>query len=147
MSALNYSEEHTMFRETFRKFVAREITPFVPQWEEERAVPREIWKKMGAQGFLCPWLPERYGGLGLGFEYSVIINEELIRGDAFGVADGTNLTVMQLLLATDSLTDMPDSEEGFAHIYDTDGNGLIDAEEADLRAQANLIYTSINEGG
>ena len=70
---------------TFRKFVAREITPHTEQWELERTVPREIWHKLGEQGFLCPWLPEAYGGLGLGFEYSVIINQELIRGDAFGV--------------------------------------------------------------
>jgi acyl-CoA dehydrogenase len=80
-----YSEEHEIFRESFRKFVAKEITPHVPQWEQDRAVPRELWLKMGREGFLCPWLPEEYGGLGLGFEYSVIINEELIRGDAFGV--------------------------------------------------------------
>jgi hypothetical protein len=80
-----YREEHQIFRDSFRKFVAKEITPFVPQWEEARAVPREIWLKMGEQGFLCPWLPEIYGGLGLGFEYSVIINEELTRGDGFGV--------------------------------------------------------------
>ncbi|HKI49006.1 MAG TPA: acyl-CoA dehydrogenase family protein, partial [Desulfobacteria bacterium] len=80
-----YSEEHDIFRDTFRKFVAKEVTPFVPQWEEDRAVPRELWKKMGEYGFLCPWLPEKYGGLELGFEYSVIINEELIRGDGFGV--------------------------------------------------------------
>ena len=80
-----YTEEHQIFRDSFRKFVAKEITPFVPQWEEARAVPREIWLKMGEQGFLCPWLPETYGGLDLGFEYSVIINEELIRGDGFGV--------------------------------------------------------------
>jgi acyl-CoA dehydrogenase len=40
---------------------------------------------MGNQGFLCPWLPEKYGGIDAGFEYSVIINEELIRGDGFGV--------------------------------------------------------------
>ena len=54
-------------------------------WEEKGAVPRELWLEMGRQGFLCPWIPEEYGGLGLGFEYSVIINEELIRGDGFGV--------------------------------------------------------------
>jgi acyl-CoA dehydrogenase len=78
------TEEHRIFRETFRRFVEQEITPNVPKWEEERAVPRELWYKMGEHGFLCPWLPEEYGGLGLGFEYSVIINEELIRGDAFG---------------------------------------------------------------
>jgi acyl-CoA dehydrogenase len=78
------TEEHRIFRETFRRFVEQEITPNVPKWEEERAVPRELWHKMGEHGFLCPWLPEEYGGLGVGFEYSVIINEELIRGDAFG---------------------------------------------------------------
>ena len=80
-----YTQEHQIFRDTFKKFVAREITPNVPQWEADRAVPRSLWSKMGEQGFLCPWLPEAYGGLGLGFEYSVIINEELIRGDGFGV--------------------------------------------------------------
>ncbi len=80
-----YTEEHQLFRDTFRKFVAKEVTPYVPKWEEERAVPRDLWLKMGEYGFLCPWLPEKYGGLDLGFEYSVIINEELIRGDGFGV--------------------------------------------------------------
>ncbi len=83
MQILN--SEHEIFRDTFKKFVAKEVTPFVPQWEEERAVPRDLWLKMGQYGFLCPWLPENYGGLGLGFEYSLIINEELIRGDGFGV--------------------------------------------------------------
>jgi acyl-CoA dehydrogenase len=85
MSDTMYQEEHQIFRETFKKFVSKEITPNAAQWEEERAVPRALWLKMGEQGFLCPWLPEQYGGMGLGFEYSVIINEELIRGDGFGV--------------------------------------------------------------
>jgi acyl-CoA dehydrogenase len=85
MTDTMYGEEHQIFRETFRKFVSREITPHAAQWEADRAVPRELWLKMGEQGFLCPWLPEQYGGMGLGFEYAVIINEELIRGDGFGV--------------------------------------------------------------
>ena len=79
------TEEHRIFRDSFRKFVAKEITPHVPEWEANRAVPRSIWRKMGEEGYLCPWLPEEFGGLGLGFEYSVIINEELLRGNAFGV--------------------------------------------------------------
>ncbi len=79
------TEEHRMFRDSFRKFVAKEITPHVSEWEKNRAVPRDIWLRMGEEGFLCPWLPSEYGGLGLGFEYSLIINEELLRGNAFGV--------------------------------------------------------------
>ena len=79
------TKECQIFRDTFKKFVAKEITPNVDEWESQRAVPRELWIKMGEQGFLCPWLPEEYGGLEVGFEFSVIINEELIRGDGFGV--------------------------------------------------------------
>ena len=68
-------------------------------------------------------------------------------GAAFSVADGTNLTIMQLLLATNALTDDPDDILGAAKIYDTNGDGVIDAAEAALRVQANLLYTFINEGG
>ncbi len=46
-------------------------------------------------------------------------------GAAFNVTNGSDLTIMQLLLATNSLTDQPDAFLGFAAIYDTDGNGVI----------------------
>ena len=80
------TQELKDFRQVFKKFVAREITPHVEEWEHDRAVPRELWKKLGDQGFLCPWLPEEYGGLGVDITYSLVtVNEELIRGDGFGV--------------------------------------------------------------
>ena len=86
MSVLNESQEMKDFRQVFRKFVAKEITPHREEWEHARAVPRELWKKMGDQGFLCPWLPEKYGGLDVPVRYSLqVINEELVRGDGFGV--------------------------------------------------------------
>ena len=85
MSLFEESQELKDFRQVFRKFVAREITPHVEEWERNRAVPRELWKKMGSQGFLCPWLPEKYGGLDVPVRYSLqVINEELVRGDGFG---------------------------------------------------------------
>ena len=65
-------------------------------------------------------------------------------GAAFGVADGADLTIMQLLLATNDLTDQPDGITGFAHIYDTNGDGVIDAAEARLRVMANVVYSAIN---
>jgi acyl-CoA dehydrogenase len=86
MPLFEEDQELRDFRRVFTKFVAREITPNVEEWEHNRAVPRELWKKMGALGFLCPWLPEKYGGLGVDIRYSlVVINEELVRGDGFGV--------------------------------------------------------------
>ena len=87
MSHNIYSEEHEIFRDAFRKYVRNEVAPHIEEWEEKERVPRKAWKGMGEQGFLCPWLEERYGGSGVGFEYSVIIAEELtrIRGDGFQV--------------------------------------------------------------
>ena len=73
------------FRLALRKFIAREFTPHREEWDKNRAVPREAWKKMGSQGFLCAWLPEEYGGSGVDFKYSVIVGQELIRGDAMGI--------------------------------------------------------------
>nr|HID57724.1 acyl-CoA dehydrogenase [Desulfobacterales bacterium] len=72
-----YGEEHRIFRETFNKFLQKEVVPNIDEWEREGIIPKETWRKMGCQGFLCPWLEERYGGVGAGFEYSVIITEEL----------------------------------------------------------------------
>ncbi|GEN32904.1 acyl-CoA dehydrogenase family protein [Aneurinibacillus danicus] len=74
-----FSEEHLMFRDSLRKFLEKEAAPYFDQWEQDRIIPREFWKKMGDNGFLCPWVDEAYGGLGVDFGFSVIINEELER--------------------------------------------------------------------
>jgi acyl-CoA dehydrogenase len=73
-----YKEEHDIFRDAFKKFLAKEIAPHYEQWEKDRMVPREIYKKAGDQGFLCPWLPEQYGGAGGDWLYSVVILEEIV---------------------------------------------------------------------
>ena len=86
MNILNYTEEHRIFRESVRKFLEKEVSPYVEEWEEARIVPRSVWKKMGDQGFLCMDVPEEYGGLGADFLYSVIIGEELPRTNFAGLA-------------------------------------------------------------
>lgn len=88
-----YNEEHRVFRQAFKKFVQKEIEPFLDEWEEKREVPRSMWKKMGDQGYLCPWLPEEYGGAGAGFEYSMIINEELSKANA-GIGVGLHSDII-----------------------------------------------------
>jgi len=80
-----YLEEHAIFRAAFKKFLEREIVPQLEGWEKDRIVSRDAWRKMGASGFLCPWLPEEYGGSGADFLYSVIITEELSRAGAIGL--------------------------------------------------------------
>ncbi|MCL4425983.1 MAG: acyl-CoA dehydrogenase family protein [Firmicutes bacterium] len=77
-----YREEHRVFRQAVRKFIEKEMIPYLDQWEEKGEFPREMWSRLGRQGYLCPWLPEDLGGIGADFEYSVIIAEELSRIDS-----------------------------------------------------------------
>lgn len=79
MKHLYLKEEHTIFRNSLRRFLEKEALPYFDHWEKERSVPREFWKKMGNQGFLCPTVSEEYGGVGADFSYSVVITEELER--------------------------------------------------------------------
>jgi len=86
MEILQYTEEHRIFRDSLKRFLAKEITPHIEEWEEAGIVPREAWKKMGEQGFLAMNVPEEYGGLGADFLYSVIVTEELTRTNSSGLA-------------------------------------------------------------
>ncbi len=74
-----YREEHNIFRDAFKKFLSSHVIPHIEEWEENGMVSRNAWLKMGEAGFLCPWLPEEYGGSGADFLYSVIIAEELAK--------------------------------------------------------------------
>ena len=82
---VQFNEGHYIFRESFRKFLNKEIGDQYPAWEAAGVVPRELWKKFGANGYLIPWAPEKYGGAGADWLYSVIIIEELARFGANGV--------------------------------------------------------------
>jgi acyl-CoA dehydrogenase len=73
------NEDHEIFRQSLRKFLEKEAYPYYEQWEEERMIPRSFWRKMGEQGFLCPDIDEKYGGSGVDWGFSVVINEELER--------------------------------------------------------------------
>jgi acyl-CoA dehydrogenase len=84
MSHVIFTEEHQIFRNAFRRYLEKEVVPYVEEWEREGEVPRSAWLKMGEQGFLCPWLEERYGGSGADFQYSVIIAEEMARVGVLG---------------------------------------------------------------
>jgi acyl-CoA dehydrogenase len=79
-----FSQEHELFRDLARRFIAEEITPFHAEWEKAGIVPRELWRKAGEAGLLCTNVPEEYGGPGAGFLYNVVLTEELGRAGATG---------------------------------------------------------------
>lgn len=77
MKASYITEEHEILRKSLKQFLEKEAYPYYEEWEKKGEVPRSFWKKLGEQGYLCPWLSEEYGGYEADFGYSVIINEEL----------------------------------------------------------------------
>jgi acyl-CoA dehydrogenase len=84
----HFTEEQTMFREAYRRFLAEEVVPHMERFREQGIVDREIFKKAGEQGFLMVWPEEQYGGMGdYDIRWEQIITEELAyarAGDWFG---------------------------------------------------------------
>ena len=80
-----YSPDHQAFRDSFRRFIDKEIAPFHADWEEQGYVDRAVWNKAGDNGFLCMSMPEAYGGSGADRLYSVIQMEELGRAGFSGI--------------------------------------------------------------
>ncbi len=80
-----FTPDHEAFRDSFRRFIDKEIAPFHDSWEEQGYVAREVWNQAGDNGFLCATMPEAYGGAGADKLYSVIQMEELARAGVSGI--------------------------------------------------------------
>ncbi len=81
-----FDDGHEAFRETVRRFIAKEITPHYAQWENDGIVSRDVWLAAGDAGLLCTWVPEEYGGAGADFRYGAVVIEEMGRSGYAGVA-------------------------------------------------------------
>ena len=82
-----FTQEHEELRRSLRKFVQTEIDPYADAWEEAGIFPAHVlFKKAGEAGFLGICKPEKFGGLGLDYSYSMIAAEEWGRALAGGVA-------------------------------------------------------------
>lgn len=72
------TEEQALLRESARGLLEREAPPDrVREWDESHHFPREVWKKLGEQGWLGLSIPEEYGGSGGSVLDNVIFSEEL----------------------------------------------------------------------
>ena len=79
-----YTPEHEAFRRTLRRFVAKEIEPFVNEWDEAGAFPRDLYKKAAAVGYIGLGYPERYGGAECDRFMRIIGMQEIARGGSGG---------------------------------------------------------------
>ncbi len=81
-----YTEEHHAFRETMRRFVAREITPHVDAWDEAGTFPRDLYLKAAEIGLQGLGYPEEYGGVPGDLFQSIIVAQELARCGSGGLS-------------------------------------------------------------
>ena len=86
MRSIYVDDDLAAIRNHVRDYVANEIVPHVEEWENQRAVPREVLDGMGKLGFFGLRIPEPYGGIGMGHIASVVFAEELGRATSGGFA-------------------------------------------------------------
>ena len=86
-----FQEDHEIFRKQVRKFVEKEILPYVDRWEEEKYFPDELFRKAGEAGFFGILVPEEYGGSGGDAVYAAVLIEELVRCGSGGVQAGLGM--------------------------------------------------------
>jgi len=94
-----FSPEQDAFRDSFRRFMDKEIAPFHEAWEEQGYVDRAVWRKAGENGFLCMTLAEAFGGAGVDKLFSVIQMEELARGGFTGIGFGLHSEIVAPYIA------------------------------------------------
>ncbi len=67
--------------ESVRRFAEERVKPGFLERDKTRVLDRALLKEMGDLGFICPELPEAFGGLGMGALAAGVIHEEVARAD------------------------------------------------------------------
>ena len=77
----NYSEEQILIANSAKEFAEQYVKPFVMEWDESQYFPADVLHKAGEMGFMGIFIPEEYGGSGLGYHEYVAIIEEISKVD------------------------------------------------------------------
>ncbi len=76
---LSLTDEERELQEAARKFARKEIQPIADRMDREDYFPRDVFRRLGEQGFLGVTVPTQYGGLGLSYVAQAVILEEIAR--------------------------------------------------------------------
>jgi len=77
---LKLSDEQRLIRKAARDFTSKELAPNAREWEETGFFSRATFDKMGRLDFTGLYVPEEYGGTGVGRLTAAVIFEELAKG-------------------------------------------------------------------
>ena len=62
------SESLTLIEESVAQFAEAYIQPHVMEWDESQHFPKDLMHQIGEHGYLGVFVPEEYGGSGLGYQ-------------------------------------------------------------------------------
>jgi acyl-CoA dehydrogenase len=82
------------FRELARSFFDKECAPNEDRWCEQQHVDRDVWRKAGELGLLCPSIPTEYGGGGGTFAHEAVMAEEQVRAGAPSLGTTVHNTIV-----------------------------------------------------
>ncbi|MFN5486986.1 MAG: acyl-CoA dehydrogenase family protein, partial [Bradyrhizobium sp.] len=108
----NLPEELRMLREQVRRFVEKEVVPHAEAWERDGKIPREIYRRMGALGFLGMRHAAEYGGTDMGPLASMVFAEELGRS-SFGGFTSSILVHTDMSAVHISLRGTPEQKQNY----------------------------------
>ena len=89
-----FSEEQQMMKDAVVEFIDREVWPIKERFEEkDYALTEELMRKAGEMGFLGVSIPEKYGGIGMGFVSTMLVTDYISSasgslGTAYGAHTG-----------------------------------------------------------
>jgi alkylation response protein AidB-like acyl-CoA dehydrogenase len=76
------TETQEMIAQSIKDFAKQHITPFMMDWDEKQIFPVELFHKLGDMGFMGVFVPEKYGGSGLGYHEYITVIEEISKVDS-----------------------------------------------------------------
>ena len=83
MRRLLFDDEHELFRDSVRRFIASDVAPRNDEWERAGIVDRDLFLGAGKHGFLGMAVPTEHGGGGVDdFRFNSVVNEELSKVSA-----------------------------------------------------------------
>lgn len=92
-----FGPEHEQLRRTVRQWCERDLKPHADAWEEARLFPREVFTQAAELGLLGIRIPEKWGGQGLDWWFTVAYAEEM---PSCGMAGLTMALLVQSDMAT-----------------------------------------------
>ncbi len=98
---LALSEVELQLQDAARRFVRKEVVPVADRMDREDYFPRDVFRRLGEQGFLGITIPPEWEGLGLAYRSQAIVLEEIARASpALALSVGAHSNLFANNLAT-----------------------------------------------